>query len=129
MTTGWFWLDPLVSLVICAVIVAGTWGLLRDSLNLALDAVPEGIAVSAVLEYLKALPKVTGVHDLHIWGMSTTEAALTAHLVMKDPICDDAFLMEVEVELHKRFGIEHTALQLESGDRQLPCRCHLSSKA
>ena len=129
MTTGWFWLDPLVSLVICAIIVAGTWGLLRDSLNLALDAVPEGIAVSAVLEYLKALPKVTGVHDLHIWGMSTTEAALTAHLVMKEPVCDDAFLMEVEAELHKRFGIEHTTLQLESGDREIPCRCHLSSKA
>src|SRR5262249_34523609 len=77
--TGWFWLDPVVSLLICGAIVVGTWDLLRESLNLALDAVPEGIELSAVAQYLSSLPKVAGVHDLHVWGMSTTESALTAH--------------------------------------------------
>lgn len=125
--TGWFWLDPIVSLAICIVIVIGTWDLLRDSVNLALDAVPEGIEVSEVTEYLSGIPKVAGVHDLHVWGMSTTEAALTAHLVMTEPTCDDGFLMEIEHELHHRFGIEHTTLQLETGDRELPCRCRLTT--
>lgn len=127
--TGWFWLDPVVSLLICAVIVVGTWDLLRDSVNLALDAVPEGIEVEAVSSYLSKLPKVAGIHDLHVWGMSTTEAALTAHLVMTEPICDDAFLLSIEHELHYRFGIEHTTLQLETGVRALPCCCRLSPSA
>lgn len=127
IATGWFWLDPLVSLVICGVIVVGTWGLLRDSLNLALDAVPEGIEMTEVKSYLSGLPKVVEVHDVHVWGMSTTEAALTAHLVMREPTCDDDFLMEIERQLHKRFGIEHSTLQLETGDRELPCRCRLAT--
>ncbi len=126
MRTGWYWIDPVVSLLICGVIVVGTWDLLKDSVNLALDAVPEGIDLEAVSGYLSKLPKVAEIHDLHIWGMSTTEAALTAHLVMTEPTCDDAFLMEVELALHHQFGIEHSTLQIETGNRAFPCRCRLT---
>jgi cobalt-zinc-cadmium efflux system protein len=124
--TGWQWLDPVVSLVIAAVIIAGTWGLLRDSVNLALDAVPEGIDEREVKDYLAALPTCAEVHDLHIWGMSTTESALTAHLVMGRAVCDDAFLAQIARELHDRFGIEHTTLQVENGDPAYPCSCRLT---
>src|SRR5204863_3859271 len=81
IATGWLWIDPAISLVIAAVITWGTWGLLRDSANLALHAVPQGIEVAEVRQYLSSLPHVTAVHDLHVWPMSTTETALTAHLV------------------------------------------------
>ena len=123
--TGWFWLDPVVSLVIVVLIVYGTWGLLRDSVNLALDAVPEGIDMNGVKEYLAALPTCVDVHDLHVWGVSTTEAALTAHVVMAQAVCDDALLARTANELHQRFGIEHTTLQVELGDPTFPCRCRL----
>ncbi len=125
--TGWYWLDPLVGLSICIVIFIGAWGLLKDSLNLALDAVPEGIEMESVKEYLHELPNVVGVHDLHVWGMSTTETALTAHLVMNRPTCDNNFLLRIEHDLHSRFGIEHATVQLETGDRDAPCRCRLAS--
>jgi cobalt-zinc-cadmium efflux system protein len=125
--TGWLWLDPVASLVIVALVVYGTWGLLRDSVNLALDAVPEGIDLEGVNEYLANLPTCIEVHDLHIWGMSTTEAALTAHLVMAHNTCDDAMLAKVAQELHGKFGIEHTTLQVEFGDPIYPCRCRLVS--
>jgi len=125
LETGWLWLDPIVSLVIVALIVYGTWGLLRDSLNLALDAVPEGIDMNDVKEYLAGLPTCVDVHDLHVWGMSTTEAALTAHLVMAQTICDDALLAKITDELHRKFGIEHTTLQVEFGGPTYPCRCRL----
>jgi len=116
MRTGWSWLDPAVSLAIGIVIVAGTWGLLRDSLGLAMDAVPPGIDRPAVERYLAQLTGVTAVRDLHIWGMSTTEVALTAHLVMPDAQVDDARLQRIGRELHERFGIEHATIQLERGD-------------
>ena len=119
--TGWQWLDPTVSLVIVAVILLGTWGLLRDSVNLALDAVPEGIDAEAVTAYLAALPGVAEVHDLHIWGMSTTETALTAHLVIPGIRDGDALLARVCAELHDRFGIEHATVQVERGDPAHPC--------
>ena len=125
--TGWLWLDPVASLIIVALIVYGTWGLLRDSVNLALDAVPEGIDVDAINEYLAGLPTCVEVHDLHIWGMSTTEAALTAHLVMAQSACDDAMLAATAQELHQKFGIEHTTLQVEFGDPTYPCRCRLGA--
>jgi cobalt-zinc-cadmium efflux system protein len=123
--TGWLWLDPVASLIIVALIVYGTWGLLRDSVNLALDAVPEGIDVDAINEYLSGLPTCVEVHDVHIWGMNTTEAALTAHLVMEQSVCDDAMLAKTANELHEKFGIEHTTLQVEFGDPIYPCRCKL----
>ena len=126
MITGWLWLDPLVSLLIVAVIVAGTWSLLRESMNLALDAVPEGISVEDIQNYLSNIPTVLDVHDLHIWAISTTEAALTAHLVVPQNQCDDEFLIRVEDNLHNRFGIEHSTLQVESGNAPYPCRCRLS---
>jgi cobalt-zinc-cadmium efflux system protein len=119
--TGWVWLDPVVSLIIVAVIVWGTWGLLRDSVNLALDAVPEGIEVPKVSKYLEGLPDVSEVHDLHIWAMSTTETALTAHLVRAVPSCDDALLEQASKELHDQFGIEHITLQFETGNAAHPC--------
>ncbi len=125
--TGWFWLDPAVSLVIVAFIVYGTWGLLRDSLNLALDAVPEGIDMKGIKDYLAGLPTCVDVHDLHVWGVSTTEAALTAHVVMAQAACDDALLARTATDLRQRFGIEHTTLQVELGDPTFPCRCRLGS--
>lgn len=113
--TGWVWLDPTISLAIVVVIFVGTWGLLRDSTNLALDAVPEGIDEQGVKSYLRAVEGVAEVHDLHIWGMSTTEVALTAHLVRPDGKSDDALLARVAQELHDCFGIEHATLQVEHG--------------
>jgi cobalt-zinc-cadmium efflux system protein len=119
--TGWLWLDPAVSLVIVVVIAVGTWGLLRDSVNLALDAVPQGIDPDEVEAYLAALPGVAAVHDLHIWGMSTTEAALTVHLVTPDASVDDALLARINKDMHGRFGIDHTTIQFELGDAAHPC--------
>ncbi|MBK6899871.1 MAG: cation transporter [bacterium] len=121
LRTGWVWLDPTVSLVIAAVILVGTWGLLRESVDLALAAMPSGIDPAAVEAYLGGLPGVTAVHDLHIWGMSTTETALTAHLVKPDPRDDDELLARVCRELHDRFGIGHATLQWERGGQPAPC--------
>ena len=112
--TGWTWIDPAMSLLVAGVILASTWGLLRDSVDLALDAVPRDIDPQAVRSYLRALPSVAEVHDLHVWGMSTTEAALTAHLVIPDRSADDALLARIERDLHDRFGIEHATLQIET---------------
>ncbi len=115
--TGWSWVDPAVSLLLVGLVVAGTWGLLRDSVNLALDAVPSGIDPAEVRAALAALPGVTDVHDLHIWGMSTTDVALTAHVVrpaVAAPAPDDDSLLRTAVDqLERRFGIAHTTLQLE----------------
>jgi cobalt-zinc-cadmium efflux system protein len=121
VTTGWLWFDPVVSLIIVAVIVVGTWNLLRESVNLALDAVPEGIDPLAVRTYLSELPRVVEVHDLHIWAMSTTETALTAHLVMLTGNPGDAFLSRIAMELHDKFGIEHTTIQVETGNFLREC--------
>ncbi|MGN6628192.1 MAG: cation diffusion facilitator family transporter [Tepidisphaeraceae bacterium] len=120
--TGWLWLDPVISLVIAAVITYGTWGLLVESLNLAVDGVPRGIDPEKVTHYLQALPGVEAVHDLHIWGMSTTEAALTVHLVKPDATLDDALLARIRRDLHDRFAIEHTTIQFELGDDAHPCK-------
>lgn len=122
--TGWQWIDPLVSLLIAAVILIGTWGLLKDSLNLAMDSVPEGIDPRAVNSYLKNLPGVQAVHDLHIWGMSTTETALTAHLVKPLAQDDDEIIERASKELHERFGIDHTTLQWERHGVLCPCTGH-----
>lgn len=119
--TGWTWLDPVVSLVIAIVILFGTWGLLRDSVQLALHAVPAEIDPTAVHERLSALAGVYEVHDLHIWGMSTTETALTAHLVMPDGHPGDDFLRSVAEELRHRFNIGHSTMQVETATGAVAC--------
>ncbi len=119
--TGWIWLDPLMSLVIAAVIVGGTWGLLRDSANLALHAVPPRIDTAQIRGYFSGLAGVAEFHDLHIWGMSTTETALTVHLVMPGGHPSDRFIAEVADELRERFGIGHATIQVETGDALHPC--------
>lgn len=113
--TGWQWLDPVVSLVLVAVIIAGTWGLLRDSTNLALDAVPAGIDPAAVKEWLLTLPPVTSAHHLHIWGLSTTESALTVHLVLAggQAGAGSALLPEINHGLREKFQIGHATVQFE----------------
>ncbi|MDX2234780.1 MAG: cation diffusion facilitator family transporter [Hyphomonadaceae bacterium] len=117
--TGAAWIDPAASLVVVGIIVWGSWGLLRESLDLILDAAPAGIDVAAVRERLGALPGVTEVHDLHVWAMTASEPALTAHLVRPDG-ADDAFLDAAETDLRAAFGIRHVTLQVERGPRG-PC--------
>lgn len=114
--TGWLWIDPAVSLAVAAVIVWSTWGLLRDALAMSLDAVPPGIDAAAVRGYLETLPGVERIHDLHIWAMSTTETALTCHLVMPEPPGDDGFVTDVAGVLHRRFKVGHVTLQVERGE-------------
>ena len=121
--TGWGWLDPAISLVIAAAIVAGTWELLRESLALALHSAPRGVDPARVRAYFAALPGVAGIHDLHVWAMSTTEVALTAHLVMPGGHPGDQFLADAARELQHRFGIGHATLQIEHGNGER--RCHL----
>lgn len=118
---GLNWIDPVISLVIAAVIFISTWGLLRDSLNLAVDAVPRNVDPGAVREYLKNLPGVTAMHDLHIWPMSTTDTALTAHLVMHPLPQDDKFLNDVARQLADRFTINHATIQLERHESDVIC--------
>jgi cobalt-zinc-cadmium efflux system protein len=111
--TGATWIDPVLSLLIAAVIIWGTWGLLKQSLALSLHGVPRGIAFSEVREALERLPGVARVHHLHIWAMSTTESALTVHLVMPNGHPGDHFLAETQHHLKDRFGIDHATLQIE----------------
>ena len=117
--TGLAWIDPAASLMVTAVIAWSSWGLMRDSLRLGMLGVPAGIDLADVRRYLQQLPGVERVHDLHVWPMSTTESALTAHLVMPAPPVGDAFLHEVSHELEHRFGIGHPTLQIEAGEH--PC--------
>lgn len=124
MFTGWFWLDPAISLAIVAVIVVGTWGLLRESLELALSAVPPHINVADVAGYLQQQPGITAIHDLHIWGMSTTESALTVHLVMPQGYPGDAFMDDLAHTLKTRFSIAHSTLQVEQGTTEHVCALH-----
>ncbi|AKM10836.1 cation diffusion facilitator family transporter [Croceicoccus naphthovorans] len=112
--TGMAWIDPVTSLVIVAIIAVGTWGLLKDSVKMGLLAVPDGIEESAVRDTLAALPGVSAVHDLHIWPMSKTETAMTAHLVMPGGHPGDPFLHDTAEVLHDRFGIEHPTIQIET---------------
>jgi len=118
--TGWRWLDPAASIAIGVVILWSSWGLLRAALNLALDAVPEGVDPAAVEAYLIGLPGVAEAHDLHIWGMSTTETALTVHLVRPASQPDDRFLAGIAHELEHRFRIHHATIQVETGEGE--CR-------
>ena len=113
--TGWFWIDPVVSLIICIIILLGTWGLLRDSINLVMNAVPKDIDINAITDYLQSIPTVIAVHDLHVWGMSTTEVALTVHLVRSELTNNDITLQSIDEYLRSHFGIEHTTIQIEEG--------------
>ncbi len=118
--TGWMWLDPLTSLIVSALIVAGTWGLLRDSVSMSLDAMPPGIDPDAVRRFLEMRPGVTEIHDLHIWSMSTKEIALTCHLVIPGGRPDDGFLRDLTHDLKHDFGIGHPTVQIET-DAEVTC--------
>jgi cobalt-zinc-cadmium efflux system protein len=121
MLTGWQWLDALASLGIAFAIVAATWGLLRQSIDLAMDAVPGGMAHDEIQDYLASMPGVQEVHDLHIWGISTTETALTAHLVCTGASAENR-LHDVALQLRDRFGIGHATLQIETDADAELCR-------
>ena len=119
--TGWFWLDPALTLVVSAVILWSSWGLLRQSLGLALQAVPEGIEQPAVRECLAGMLGVSDVHDVHVWAMSTSENAMTAHLVVPGRHPGDEFLRSAADLLEARFGIHHATLQIEIADTAKAC--------
>jgi len=121
MIFGWQWLDPAVGLAIVAIVVLASWGLARDSFNLAVDAVPRGIDLGEVRGFLMHRPGVRDVHDLHVWGLSTTQVALTAHLVVPQFSVGDEFLPGLCKELEHRFGIGHSTIQLEAGNPEFPC--------
>lgn len=114
LLTGAWWIDPATSLIIVAIIAWGTWGLLRESVKMGLLAVPEGIEESEVRQFLAGIPGVDAVHDLHIWAMSTTETALTAHLVMPGGTEGDGFLRDISDRLAHDFRIGHTTIQIET---------------
>jgi cobalt-zinc-cadmium efflux system protein len=118
---GLKWFDPLSSLLIAAVIFWSTWGLLRDSLNLAIDAVPRDIDPEVIRKWLLEQPGVGGLHDLHIWPISTTKTALTAHLLMPEPPADDEFLHDLATQLQEMFKISHATFQIERGNGDHPC--------
>ncbi len=119
--THWLWLDPLISLVIVIVITIGTADLLKDSFLMSVDAVPRGISLKEVENHLKTIPGVKEIHDLHIWAMSTTETALTVHLVMPDSNPGDYFLKEICSDLQRKFGIEHSTIQVEKDAQGANC--------
>lgn len=120
--TSWLWVDPAMSLLISVVVLAGTWGLLREALHLALAGVPSHVDAGAVRAYLAALPGICEVHDLHVWAMSTTEVAMTAHVVMTWESEPPSFLRDLERELHERFGIDHSTVQIEPVNAAAACK-------
>lgn len=119
--TGWTWLDPAMSLVITVLIFWGTWGLLKDSITLLLDGVPSHIETKAVQAYFQEFPGVIAIHDLHIWAISTTETALTVHLVLEDRPMSDELLQTLHQDIKSYFGIAHSTIQLENGPSSLNC--------
>ncbi len=118
--TGWLIIDPLISLLIVAVILIGAWSLLRDSINLAIDSVPEGIDIAGIKRLLTGLENVSQIHDLHVWSLSTTEVALSVHLIITDDSLSKGFLPNLQNQLHDRFNIEHATIQVERKD-DAPC--------
>src|SRR5579872_808348 len=119
--TRQIWIDPLVGLLIVVVILVGTWGLLRDSTRLILDAIPRHIDQQGIQDYLQKLPHVTAVHDLHIWGLSTKEVALTVHLIMPATQLSDEDFIKINADLKKQFRIDHATIQVERGSAEFPC--------
>ncbi len=124
MVTGWSWLDPALSIVIVLFILAGTWSLLKESLRMVLAAVPANVDAAAVADFLRAQPGVAGMHDLHIWAMSTTETALTAHLVMPAGYPGDSAIDAIVAQLKSQFAIAHCTLQVEQGTTAHDCALH-----
>ena len=129
MYTGWLWLDPLVSLLIVLVVLFGTWNLLKESLNLSIDAVPKGIDIAEIRAYLSDLENVSEIHDLHVWALSTRQNALSVHLIRRDDHLDNDFLHGVQKHLHHRFNISHVTVQVESETGENGCmlnhpECH-----
>jgi len=122
--TGATWLDPVASLAIGVVILISGWGLAKEALHLALGGVPRDVDLEQVHDYLSGLPGVERVHDLHVWAMSTTKTALTAHLVKPDPAGDDDLLAEATRGLEQRFDIDHVTIQWERGDAPCPGEPH-----
>ncbi|MDA3797939.1 MAG: cation diffusion facilitator family transporter [Kiritimatiellae bacterium] len=121
MVKGWLWIDPVVSIMIVAVILVGTWGLLRDSINYAMDAVPDSIDIPAIKNYLTSFDNVSRIHDLHVWPLSTTETALTVHIVVNDQSLDNSFLLNLQQNLHDHFGIGHSTIQIETSTGKIDC--------
>ena len=119
--TGWFWLDSIVSLILVIVVVIGTWGLLKESLRLTLNGVPTDIDMGEVKNYFLSLRGVSEVHDLHIWAISTTETALTIHLVIPNDILDDVIYKNIRENLHHKFNIAHSTIQIEKNNGQFHC--------
>lgn len=119
--TNWVWVDPAVGLLIVVIILWGTWGLLRDSVRLILDAIPHYIDKHTVEDYLQKIPGVSAVHDLHIWGLSTKEIALTVHLIMPDTILSDSDYEKINTHLKNKFRINHATIQVEKGSAEFPC--------
>jgi len=119
--TGWLWLDPVISLLIVLVVLVGTWNLLKDSLNLSIDAVPKDIDIVDVIEYLNALDGVSQIHDLHVWALSTRQNALSVHLVRSEEITDNTFLQAIQEHLHHEFNIGHATIQVEKEDSSHSC--------
>lgn len=124
--TSWTWIDPLVSIIISLVIIYGTWGLLKDSIRLSMDAVPAGIDPVAVKKYLAELPNVREIHDLHIWAMSTTETALSVHITMNTNQADNSMLSDISTHLKHQFKIDHPTIQIELYEKNF--ECHLKSE-
>lgn len=118
---GWVWIDPVISLVIVAVVLISTWHLLRDSINHAIDAVPDHIDIAGIKAYFNDLDNVSEIHDLHVWPLSTSEVALTVHVVVTDEQLDNSFLHQLQQHLHDHFAIEHATIQVERQDTENNC--------
>ena len=123
LQTGWLLIDPVLSLIIVIIILFGSWGLLRDSINLSIDAVPQNVNVSEIYKYFSNLNCVTKIHDLHVWALSTTETALTVHLITNQKLLDNQFLHNIQHDLHDKYGIDHPTIQIEQEDSEN--NCHL----
>ncbi len=120
--TGWQKIDPLLSLLIIIVIAASSWTLVKESFNLSVDAVPTDIDLGEIKRYLLDLPDVTDIHDLHVWAMSTTQVALTAHIIRNSDTIDDALLHKATRDLKEKFGVHHSTIQIENGRCALACQ-------
>jgi cobalt-zinc-cadmium efflux system protein len=121
LLTHWYWVDPVISLFVAGFIIFATWSLLRQSVAMAMDAVPAGLDSTKIAATLSAIPGVISLHDLHVWAVSTTESALTAHIVRADPADDAKLLAKAQHELEEHFGIQHATLQLESSAADCAC--------